>query len=86
MYYMKDFNLLKKMWKNVFSMPLHQTDVNGFKLDLYLLPYGPLAQNGNQLHMRSFIGMYSATLIPPGMQAGSIPFLELRDIYPSPNF
>ena len=23
-------------------MPLHQTDIDGFKLDLYLLPYGPL--------------------------------------------
>ena len=23
-------------------MPLHQTDINGFKSDLFLLPYGPL--------------------------------------------
>ena len=42
MYHMKDFNLLKKMQKKFFSMPLHQTDIDAFKLDHYLLPYGPL--------------------------------------------
>ena len=31
-------------WKKEkkFLMPLYQTDINGFKSDLYLLPYGPL--------------------------------------------
>ena len=42
MHHMKDFILLKKMQKKFFWMPLHQTDINGFKSDLFLLPYGPL--------------------------------------------
>ena len=42
MYHIKDFILLKKMQKKIFSMPLHQTDIDGFKSDLFLLPYGPL--------------------------------------------
>ena len=33
----------KKCKKKFFPMPSHRTDVNGFKSDLFLLPYGPLA-------------------------------------------
>ena len=32
----------KQCKKKFFLMPLHQTDINGFKSDLYLLLYGPL--------------------------------------------
>ena len=40
---MKDFILFKKCKKKIFfQMPSHQTDVNGFKSDLFLLPFGPL--------------------------------------------
>ena len=46
-------------------MPFHQTDVNGFKLELCLPVIQPIRANGNQLHMQSFVGMRSAALIPP---------------------
>ena len=43
MYHMKYFTLLKKMQnKEIFPMALHQRDTDGFKSDLFLLPYGPL--------------------------------------------
>ena len=42
MYHMKGFILLKKMQKKIFLMPLHQMDIDGFKLDFFLLPYGQL--------------------------------------------
>ena len=41
MYHMKDVFLLKKMQKTFF-MHLHQMDIDGFKSDFFLLPYGPL--------------------------------------------
>ena len=61
---MKDFILFKKVQKKFFHMPSHQTDVDGFKSDLFLLPIWPIRTNDNQLHMRSFVGMHSAALIP----------------------
>ena len=37
------FHSLQKNAKTkIFLMPSHQTDVNGFKSDLFLFPYGPL--------------------------------------------
>ena len=36
------FQSLDKNERKKFSMHLHQTDINGFKSDLYLLLYGPL--------------------------------------------
>ena len=36
------FQSLEKNAKKIFFDALHQTDINGFKSDLYLLPYGLL--------------------------------------------
>ena len=60
MYHMKDFILLKKCKKKNVSMPLHQTDINGFKSDLYLLPYGPL-----EPMVINFICDISLVCVPP---------------------
>ena len=38
----KIFHSLEKHAKKIFSMPLHQTDINRFKSDLFLLQYGTL--------------------------------------------
>ena len=36
------FHSLEKMQTKLFLIPLHQTDIDRFKSDLFLLPYGPL--------------------------------------------
>ena len=65
MYHMKDFILLKKMQKKNFLMPLHQTDINEFKSDLYLLPYSPLEPMVINFTCDLSLVMRSAALIPP---------------------
>ena len=43
MHHMEGFILLKKKYTKFFlSMPLHPTDIDGFKLDLFLIFYNPL--------------------------------------------
>ena len=60
MYHIKDLILLKKMQKKNFPMAFDQTDIDGFKSDLFLLPYGPL-----EPIVINFTCDFSLVCIPP---------------------
>ena len=66
MYHMKDFNLLKKMQKKIFSDAFTSDRCRWIEIRPLPPPVRPIRTNGNQLHLRSFVGMHSAVLIPPG--------------------
>ena len=48
-------------------MHFYQTDLDGFKSRPFSPLLLPITVNGNELHMRFFIGMRSVALIRPGL-------------------
>ena len=70
MYHMKDFILLKKMQKKNFFDAFASDGYQWIEIGPLPPPIWPIRTNGNQLHMRSFIGMRSAALIPPESAMG----------------